>query len=205
MKKSFNTIRHTVWIYFAIFIVSILVLMWFTFGVSLEANYKRLKTRSIFDIASYSLVGWSKEEFTDDSLDQLAYDNDMCVLIQDAYSNTVYSCDMMANNCLVHGHGTELYKYRAEAAANSNGIYYTEIKNPRFNNDTLLFVMILGDRSNPSGYIFLNTSLEPLNSTTGIINSQILWVSIMLLILGLGISYFLARLIETPIVRITKC
>lgn len=204
MKKSFKTIRHTVWIYFAIFIVSILVLMWFTFGVSLESNYKRLKTRSIFDIASYILVGWSKDEFTDDSLDKLAYDNDMCVLIQDAYSNTVYSCDMMANNCLVHGYRTELYKYRAEAAASPNGIYYTEIKNPRFNNDTLLFVMILGDRSKPSGYIFLNTSLEPLNSTKGIINSQILWVSIMLLILGLGISYFLARLIETPIVRITK-
>lgn len=205
MKKSFKTIRHTVWIYFAIFIVSILVLMWFTFGVSLESNYKRLKISNIFDIASYILMGWSKDEFTDDSLDKLAYDNDMCVLIQDAYGNIAYSYDMMANNCLIHGgYGLELYKYRAEAAASPNGIYYTEIKNPRFNNDTLLFVMILGERTSPSGYIFLNTSLEPLNSTKGIINSQILWVSIMLLILGLGISYFLARLIETPLVRITK-
>ncbi|MCM1328162.1 MAG: HAMP domain-containing histidine kinase [Ruminococcus sp.] len=204
-KKCFKSIRHTVWIYFAIFITSILVLMWFTFGVSLESNYKRLKISNIFDIASYILTGWSKDEFTDDTLDTLAYDNDMCVLIQDAYGNGIYSYDMMADNCLIHGvYRHELNKYRAEAAASPNGIFYTEIKNPRFNNDTLLFVMILGEKENPSGYIFLNTSLEPLNSTKGIINSQILWVSVMLLILGLGISYFLTRLIETPIVRITK-
>lgn len=205
MKSKFKTVRHTVWLYFSIFIVSILVLMWFTFGASLEANYKRIKISNIFDTASYILSGWSKDEFTDGSLDELAYDNDMCVLIQDAYGSRVYSYDMMGGNCLIHGgFGAELYKYRAEAASNANGIFYTEMKNPRFNTNTLLFVMVLGDKENPSGYIFLNTSLEPLDSTIGILNRQILWVSLLLLILGLGISYFLARLIETPLARITK-
>lgn len=205
MKASFKTIRHTVWLYFTIFIVSIFVLMWFTFGVSLESNYKRMKIRSIFDIASYILVGWGEDDFTEEKLDELAHDNDMCVLIQDAFGAGVYSYDMTANTCLIHGvYRIELYKYRAMAASSSTGIYYTEIKNPRFENDTLLFVMTLGDRSNPSGYIFLNTSLEPLESTAGIIKRQVLWVSVMMIVLGLGISYFLARLIETPIVRITK-
>ena len=193
------------WIYFLIFIISILVLMWFTFSVSLETNYKRMKISNIFDVANYILVDWSEVDFTESSLDKLAYDNDMCILIQDAYGNRVYSYDMMANNCLIHGsYRVELYKYRSLAASSSNGIYYTEVKNPRFNNEVMLFVMTLGDPSEPSGYIFLNTSLEPLNSTIGIINRQILIVTIMLLILGLGISYFLARLIETPIVRIIK-
>lgn len=205
MKKNLKTIRNTVWIYFAIFITSILILLWFTFGVSLEANYKKLKTSSIFDIASYILVDWSADEFTEDKLDRLAYENNMCVLIQDAYGNRVYSYDMMADKCLVHGiNAIELYKYRAAALNTQSGMYYTQVKNPRFNTDTLLFVMVLGDVSDPSGYIFLNTSLEPLDSTIDIVHSQILRISIMLLVLGLGISYFLARLIEAPIVRITK-
>lgn len=205
MKKNFKTIRNTVWIYFAIFIVSIIALLWFSFGVSLESTYKRTKTKNIFETASYILTGWSQDEFTTDNLDLLAYDNDMCILIQDAYGNGVYSYDMMANNCLVHGiYSAGLYRYRAKAVASSSGIYYAEVKNPRFNTDTMLFVMVLGDRADPSGYIFLNTSLEPLDSTKTIINSQIFQISIMLLVLGLGISYFLARLIETPIVRITK-
>lgn len=205
MKNSIKTIRHTVWLYFAIFIVSIFVLMWFTFGVSLESNYKKMKIRNIFDIASYILVGWGEDDFTDSKLDELAHDNDMCILIQDAYGVRVYSYDMTANTCLIHDRNvSELYRYRAEALASPNGIFYTEIKNPRFENNTLLFVMTLGDRADPSGYIFLNTSLEPLDSTIGIIKSQILWINALLLILGLGISYFLARLIETPLVRITK-
>jgi len=203
--NSFKAIRTTVWIYFSIFIVSILVLMWFSFGVSLEATYKRMKTNGIFDIASYILKGWSQDDFTTEKLDRLAYDNNMCILIQDAYGNRVYSYDMMADNCLIHGpNAAGLYRYRAKALESSSGIYYAEVQNPRFNNDAMLFVMVLGDRSDPSGYIFLNTSLEPLDSTRTIINSQILWISVVLLILGLGISYFLARLIETPIVRITK-
>lgn len=177
--------------------------MWFTFSVSLESNYKRMKISNIFDVANYILTDWSAEEFTDGSLDKLAYDNDMCILIQDAYGNIVYSCDMLAGNCLIHGR-VGLNKYRALAMENSNGIYYSEEKNPRFNTEVMLFAMVLGDKSDPSGYIFLNTSLEPLNSTISIINRQIIIVSAMLLILGLGISYFLARLIETPIVRIIK-
>ena len=202
-KRHFKSVRITVWIYFFIFIISILVLMWFTFSVSLESNYKRMKISSIFDVANYILTDWSAEEFTDGSLDKLAYDNDMCILIQDAYGNIVYSCDMLAGNCLIHGR-IGLNKYRALAMENQNGIYYSEEKNPRFNTEVMLFVMVLGDREDPSGYIFLNTSLEPLNSTISIINRQIIIVSAMLLILGLGISYFLARLIETPIVRIIK-
>lgn len=179
--------------------------MWFTFGVSLEANYKRMKVKNIFDVANYILVDWSEVDFTEDSLIQLAYDNDMCVLIQDAYGNRVFSYDMMGGNCLIHGgRNGDLYQYRYLAASSSNGMYYTEIKNPRFNNEVMLFVMTLGSPGEPSGYIFLNTSLEPLNSTIDILKRQILFVSIMLLILGLGISYFLARLIETPLVRIIK-
>ena len=123
MKKNFKTIRNTVWIYFAIFIVSIIALLWFSFGVSLESTYKRTKTKNIFETASYILTGWSQDEFTTDNLDLLAYDNDMCILIQDAYGNGVYSYDMMANNCLVHGiYSAGLYRYRAKAVASSSGI-----------------------------------------------------------------------------------
>ncbi len=137
MKKNFKTIRNTVWIYFAIFIVSIIALLWFSFGVSLESTYKRTKTKNIFETASYILTGWSQDEFTTDNLDLLAYDNDMCILIQDAYGNGVYSYDMMANNCLVHGiYSAGLYRYRAKAVASSSGIYYAEVKNPRFNSET---------------------------------------------------------------------
>ena len=45
--------------YFVIFITGILALLWFTFGVSLEANYKSKKTKYIVSIASNILKSWN--------------------------------------------------------------------------------------------------------------------------------------------------
>ena len=179
--------------------------MWFTFVVSLESNYKTMKTKDIVNIAQYILEGWGKDDFTNERLDEIAYENNMCVLIQNKMGFPIYSYDMMAGNCLVHGsHSLELFAYRAEALTSDTGFYYAEIENPRFNNNTLLFVMVVGDKHNPDGYLYLNTSLEPVKSTAEIIQKQVLGISILMFILGLAIAYFLARLIETPIVRITK-
>ena len=191
--------------YFVIFITGILALLWFTFGVSLEANYKSKKTKDIVSIASYILKGWNEDGLTTEKLDNTAYNNNMCILIQDADGYTVYSYDMMANNCLIHGvYSLNLFKYRNQALASNNGYYYAEVNNPRFNTNTLLFVMVIGSVDDPEGYIYLNTSLAPLKSTADIIKRQIYWIGIILLLLGLIIAYFLASVIEAPIVRITK-
>jgi signal transduction histidine kinase len=164
-----------------------------------------MKTKNIVKIASYILNGWNRNSLTADGLDEIAYSNDMCILIQNKSGFTVYSYDMMANNCLIHGgYSVNMFKYRAEALQSSNGYYYAEVTNPRFNNDTLLFVMVIGSKDDPDGYIYLNTSLVPLKSTTDIIKTQVLSIGIVIFAIGLVIAYFLAKLIEAPIVRITR-
>lgn len=203
--KRILTLRTAIWLYFVIFITGILALLWFTFGVSLESNYKSKKTKDIVSIASYILRGWNEDNLTVDSLDKTAYENNMCILIQDSSGYTVYSYDMMANNCLIHGvYSLNLFKYRDMALSSKNGYYYAEVNNPRFNTNTLLFVMVIGSVDTPEGYIYLNTSLAPLKSTADIIKEQILGIGIMFLLLGLIVAFFLATVIEAPIVRITK-
>ena len=206
LGKNLRSVRFTVWIYFAIFITSILMLIWVSFTVSLEATYRTQKTSDITSIANYILTQWSEEGFTTSALDRIAHDNDTCVLIQDKYGLTVYSYDIMAKNCLVHGSSNyqELYKYRELALNSSTGIYYAETKNMRFETNMLIFVMLIGTKEKPSGYLFLNTSLEPLDSTVSILKIQMFQVSLAMLVLGFGISIFLSRLISTPIIRITK-
>lgn len=204
-RKRILTLRTAIWLYFVIFITGILALLWFTFGVSLESNYKSKKTKDIVSIASYILRGWNEDNLTVDSLDKTAYENNMCILIQDSSGYTVYSYDMMANNCLIHGvYSLNLFKYRDMALSSKNGYYYAEVNNPRFNTNTLLFVMVIGSVDTPEGYIYLNTSLAPLKSTADIIKEQILGIGIMFLLLGLIVAFFLATVIEAPIVRITR-
>lgn len=205
LGESLHSVSFTVWIYFAIFMLGILVLIWISFIVSLETTYRTQKTNDIISISNYILNTWSEDSFTDEALDKIAHDNDMCVLITDIYGLPVYSYDIMAKNCLIHGsmNNMSLMKYRQLAYESPNGIYYAEITTPRFNTDTLLFVMRLGTAEKPTGYIMLNTSLEPLDSTVSILKIQMLQVTLSMMILGFGISIFLSRLISTPIRRIT--
>jgi signal transduction histidine kinase len=207
MKKTKHTpsLRRTIWIYFAIFASGILVLLWLTFIVSMESNYRLMKTRQFSETANFILSGLSDGSLSVEQLNELAYSNGMCVMIINEFGDPVYSYDMMAGNCLIHtGNVFELFDYRRKAQQSPGGVYYTEVKNERFNVSTLLFVMIIGATDNPQGVVYLNTSLEPLESTVGIIRSQVLMVSVLMLILGIGISYILSRLIEAPILRITK-
>ena len=204
--KSLRSVRFTVWIYFAIFITSILVLIWVSFIVSLEATYRTKKTSDIAALANYILTEWADQGFTEDTLDRLAHDNEMCVLLQDRYGLTLYSYDVMERNCMLHGYMNfgELSEYRRLATDSDKGIYYAEITNTRFDTNTLLFAMVIGDKNDPGGYLFLNTSLEPLESTVSILRVQMFQVTLSMMILGFGISIFLSRLISTPLIRITK-
>lgn len=204
LKKSLRSIRFTVWIYFAIFIISILIMIWISFTVSLEATYRTEKTSDITSIANYILTRWGEEGFTTDALDRIAHDNDTCVLIQDRYGLSVYSYDIMGKNCLLHSSGASLAKYRKLAYESPTGIYYAEVKNSRFQNNTLIFSMLIGTKEDPIGYLLLNTSLEPLESTVDILRVQMLQVSLAMLVLAFGISIFLSSLVATPIVRITR-
>ena len=204
LKKSVHSIRFTVWIYFAIFIISILLMIWVSFTVSLETTYRTEKTSDITSLAKYILTQWGNDGFTTDSLDRIAHDNDTCVLIQDRYGLSVYSYDIMGKNCLLHNAGASLAKYRKLAGESPTGIYYAEVKNSRFENNTLIFAMVLGTKESPSGYLFLNTSLEPLESTVDILKVQMFQVSLAMLVLAFGISIFLSRLVSTPIIRITR-
>lgn len=209
-KRSFlntaHSLQFTVWIYFAIFITSILVLIWISFVLSLETTYRTQKTNDIISIAKFILTEWSSSSFTTSDLNRLAHDNDMCVSIQDRYGLNIYYYDASNKSCFIHdpANSASLADFRLKAYESESGYYYTEIKSASFDTNTLLFVMLIGTKENPAGYILLNTSLEPLESTVSIIKIQMLQVGLVMLVLGFGISIFMSKLISAPIIRITR-
>ncbi|MDR0903720.1 MAG: sensor histidine kinase [Ruminococcus sp.] len=203
-KHRSPNLRRTIWIYFAIFIASVLVMMWMLFVASFGMNYKAMKAAQFNGVAEQILKGLSEGTLSSQTIDKLAYNYEMCVLIQNRYGDMVYSFDMMAGKCLIHNTNTfALLAYRQNAIDSPNKVYYAEIPN-RFNVTTMLYVTVIGNPDNPDGFLFLNTSLEPLESSEQIIKTQVLLIGILLLILGVGISYILATLIEAPIKRIIK-
>lgn len=205
MKQTVKrSLRYTVWVYFMLFISAILILLWLSFVVSLESNYQVMKTADITTVANYIINHYDDDDFADD-LDKMAFDNNMCISITDLRGVTLYAYDGMGGNCLIHDdHSANLFYYRNKVLESEDGFIYYQATNPKFKNKTLLFVMLLKKDGVPTGFVYLNTSLEPIESTAIIIKKQILQITIVLFVLGLIISFFLAKLIATPIIRITK-
>ena len=187
------------------FIIAILGLLWLVQIVFLQKSYSIMKTHDIESVANTIISTFGKSDYIP-ILDKTAYDNDMNISITDQYGRSLYdSSDMM-------GGGSELSnldpfkmdKYRKMILNSDNGFIYLRLLNDRFKTQTLLFGKLIGTKDEPLGFIFLNTSIDPLDSTISILKEQLVYLTIILLVLGLTISFFMARRIARPIVKITK-
>ncbi|MBR4223680.1 MAG: HAMP domain-containing histidine kinase [Oscillospiraceae bacterium] len=202
IRRAMHSVRFTVWIYFAIFIIAILLLMWITFIMTLETNYKKRRRADIDTVAEYITENINGGSLTSRRLYDLAYSYDMCIIIQDKYGLTLYSYEVSPGHCLIHGASDpDLAGYREKA--DEKGVYYAQIRDPQTLTENMLYVCTLGTNGT-IGYLMINTSTEPIQSTVNMIRAQMMQISLAMLVLGFGISIFLSQLISTPIQRTTK-
>lgn len=187
-----------------VFICWIIILLWFFQIVMLPLNYQMSKTREIQQVAMTILGKYGDEDYIS-ILNQAAFDNNMSILITDEYGDSLYSIDVMATYSDIQNvNSNRIYQYMLEILNSDDGIIYKRINNTKLNTRTLLFGMLVGTKDDPKGYMFLNTSLMPVDSTVSILQEQLVYITIALLSLGLVISFFMARNIAKPIVKITK-
>lgn len=207
LKRSHHgtiSLRYTIWLYFLLFITIILILLWLFQGVILQITYQYTKTRDIKNVTNTIFTEYNRENY-EEILSKAAYDYNMCIEITDANGVSLYSFDMMANSCEIHGENhAKLAQYIKEIQSSENGVIYGQVFNKRFKNKTLLYVRRLGTMENPYGYIFLNTPVDMLDSTIAVLNEQLSYISVILIAIGGIISFFVARRISRPIVKITK-
>ena len=139
---------------------------------------------------------YNKEDF-EDTLDDISFGRGVCIEIINGSENT-YSSSNHSRGCLEENR-FELSNIKQEFI-NSNLEYknYT-IKNYRFKNKTLFS----GIKLDSDTYAFVNVSLQPLDSTIDILSSQLLYVTIIVLVLSFLIAYFISKKISNPISKLT--
>lgn len=199
-----RSLRYTIWKYFMIFIILVLGLLWTFQIVLLPVSYQAMKTRSITKVVATILTSLEDKNF-EQIIDRTAYDNSMSILIMNLDGSTAYFTDMMGGNGeLKTTNFFKILQYRQLVDESASGYIYFHVTNDRFKTETLLFGSRIGTAQNPTGYIFINTSLDPISSTVAILQEQLVYVTFALLSLGLVLSFFMAKRIARPIVKITK-
>lgn len=193
----FNNLRNKIWSYLIIFSITTLSFLWFFQIVFLGTYYEIEKTNEISKIANSLIKSYQSNDFLE-TLDELSYKQGICIDV--IYENTeIYSSNTVNRGCIgLNSKDKNYLEYKVDFINSQTTKKFYTLTNTAFNNKILMY----GIRLNDDLYIFINASLEPLSSTTTILGSQLVYVTIVVMMLSLLISYFISRRISKPIVKI---
>lgn len=197
-------LRFSIWIYFVGFIIIVFLLFWFFQILFLEKFYTQSKIHSVDNSAAQILNSFevdSSAEFSK-KMGEIASENDLCIEVVDRYGRSLYTKEFSVD-CLIHGKENSTYFYQKKIIDNDNEPVWLKVPNPHNNYSMVLFGCALGDSENPEGYLFINTALVPVGSTVSIIKSQLMVITLILIVFAFIISLFVSRKIARPIDRIT--
>lgn len=197
-------LKFTIWMYFIGFTIIVFLLLWLFQILFLEKFYTQSKLHDVEASASQIISAYETEGtkgFTD-TLTDTASENDLCIEVVDKFGRHLYSCEYSVD-CLIHGKDKSIYYYQNQIEENGNEPIWQEIKNPHNNYSMVLFGCVLGDKNNPSGYLFINTALVPVGSTVSIIKRQLMLITFILIFFAFFISLYVSKRIARPIDRLT--
>ena len=131
-------------------------------------------------------------------LEDIAYEYGICISVYndgkiDIVSNMYNQGSLIGDSKT----GTDYVKSFVESGKTESTAIFN---NKRFNNKTLVKALKYNDKV----YIFLNSSIQPLDASIRLLKSQFLYISLIILSVSLIIGYFISRLISKPIVDISK-
>ena len=196
MLKS-NSINEEILKYFLLFSIFILIILWLIQFIFFNAFYKDQKINDIKIVSSKLKLYKNKNNFSD-IVNTLAFDNSVCIEIDNADYDTIYKSTYFGKGCISNIETTRKYKFDFLNSKENEKTY--ELINRNFNNKTLVHAIKL-DNNN---YAFINTSIEPVDGTVKLIRKQLIVISILVLVLSYILAYFISNHISRPINKISK-
>jgi signal transduction histidine kinase len=189
-----NSLKNKIWIYFTFFSIFILTGLWLFQVIFLNTYYEYQKSKELTTIANKVSAAYSSNDF-ESTLDEIAYRNDVCIEVTSG-EILKYSSMNLSKGCL--SNQTESYSYEKTFIESGLTKKKYSVINKKFNNKTLVYAMKLEN----DVYIFINVSLEPLGSTTKILASQLIYVTIIVLLISFLVAYFVSKKISSPITKL---
>ncbi len=197
MKNSKHLILK-IFFYLIIFSLLILFFLWLLQILLLNNYYEYYKTNEL-NLTINTLKNNYKKDNFESVLEDVAFNTDFCVEIT-SLDGSYYSNIQNNKGCIDTVGNQKLFKEKQSFMQSNEDSFKLKIVNPRFNNKTLLY----GTKLDDNQYLFVNTSLEPIDTTIDVLKNQFIIVSIIVIILGAIAAYFISRSLSKPITKLTK-
>ena len=187
-----NKLATKIFMYLAIFSLFILIFLFFFQVIFIDTFYEWTKTRTIKNLSKDILIT-EKDTSLYDKLDRVSYKENVCIELTNSNGDNLYSS--YGNNCRLRSRTIK----RNFINSNKESKTYNLV-----NNFTKEKSIMSATKLSNNLYIFISTSLIPLDSTINIIEQQLIVVSIVVLLLSIVVAYFISKRLSLPITKISK-
>ncbi len=187
-----NKLATKIFMYLAIFSLFILIFLFFFQVIFIDTFYEWTKTKTIKNLSKDILVT-ERDTSLYDKLDRVSYKENVCIELTNSNGDNLYST--YSSNCNLRSKAIK----RNFINSNKKTKTYNLV-----NNFTREKSIMNATRLSNNLYIFISTSLIPLDSTINIIEQQLIIVSIVVLLLSIVVAYFISKRLSNPIIRISK-
>lgn len=187
-----NKLATKIFMYLAIFSLFILIFLFFFQVIFIDTFYEWTKTETIKNLSKDILVT-ERDTSLYDKLDRVSYKENVCIELTNSNGDNLYSS--YGNNCRLRSKTIK----RKFILSNKETNTYNLV-----NNFTKEKSIMSATKLSNNLYIFISTSLIPLDSTINIIEQQLIVVSIVVLLLSIVVAYFISKRLSLPITKISK-
>lgn len=192
-----NSIRLKTLFYLSLFSVFILLVLW---GIQLIMSnflYEKYQMRDVERIAK--VISDTDDEDLHEYLSEIVYNNAVCIEYIDEFGKSTLYNDA-STGCLLGRGNKTLLKYKKELYSNKDDIKAINLVNPDYDSSALLY----GIEVDNNGYVFLYTMLSNVNKNYNLVKDQLIYITIVVIIVAIIISFYLANMFSEPIVKITN-
>lgn len=193
MKKK-NNIQTQTMKTLIVFSIIILLIMWGSQIIFLTLFYERYQINNL-DKVMKELQG---NTYTSQELESIAYKNNIC--IEYIYNNEVYLFNSLDNNCILNNKTIGIKKIINNFINSSESKEIIRLNDPTNKTRSILYNI----KTENNEYIILNTALEDVNSTTSVLRSQLIYITLIIILLAIIVSVYLSKKLNKPIINITK-
>ena len=176
-----------------------LILLWIFQIVLLNDFYKYIKINELKGVANEL----TKSTISFDSgFENSLTEKDICMSILSQNGFLIYSCNTH-RPCAIHRMPQQLV-YKLASDSLNKGVNFIDAKTANHLNfpNNILYVKSIDLPNNPNSIMILNSSIVPVSATVNTLRTQLFYITIIMVILSILLSFSLAKKLSTPIINI---
>ena len=194
MKK--NSFKFYLFLSLIVFSFLILFIFWFFQITFLNGYYKYFKKNDMI-VTSKEVINSYKNNRDYNSLNMIAYKNNICIEI--IGDNEITYSSGASNSCILLD-SKAIKKNKAKFISSDEKTINFTAYNYNYNDELLIY----GEKLSDGSIIFISTPLRIIGSILNIIQKEFIYCSVVIIIISLIAAYFLSRKFSNPITRITE-